>query len=159
MIFDDRIGLLWTVGGKEVILNRHFTRSVKGVTIDIPIRIIDGQRYGFVNDGGSVPVLFRGVVERFGLYLPDFLPHDYRWSFRYEFPDMNFSDTNDLLYHGCLETGKQFEAKYKLTRWMKEKRAETQAYGIYRAVQSFGKPIWNRGKIHVGDLSWHYAPI
>jgi hypothetical protein len=136
------IGLNWLPGGREVQLTRPYIHESGDHALVIPVRFVDGEKLGFLSDGGTIPRPFWSIYERFGKFLPAFLCHDYRWSFRDDFPSMTFKDANDLLYADVFAIGDKVSA-----------------YTIYRAVQSFGRGIWDRGKLHNGDVSYHYARI
>lgn len=121
-----------------------FSTNIHGRPVELSPRVIDGVLMGFCCDGGTVPSAVWGIIGHpFGVYLPAFINHDKRWSYRLDFPGMSFHDSNDWLYEDCLFCNPN----------------KVKAYSIYRGVQSFGKGIWEKGKENVCNDAYHYAPI
>lgn len=130
--------------GRERLLLQTYTSSIDGFRINIPLVVSDGFIHGFVTDGGTIPRFAWSIIDHpFGEFFFCYLNHDYMWAFTNLFPQLTFSDTNDILHQHLLHYG----------------ASKAKAWAVYRAVQSGGKGIWSKGRHLVGDISWHYAPL
>jgi hypothetical protein len=129
------------VDGKNVIILTDgfgFVDS-RGRVINIPRLEVGERRYGFVNDGGTVPRIGRIFFDPMGKYYPAFAIHDMDWSYRV----VDFDASNRTLNDGLKVLGAS-----RLDRRV-----------IIRSIEVGGRGIWSRGAEHNADFSWHYMEI
>ena len=147
--FDHR----WIERGRERLNLTDLGFVAEGFRIHVPILepeinfLYEDQpaaRWGFTNDGGTIPRPAWVVVGHpFSDLFPAFVLHDYAWSFRTTV-GLSFGQSNDMLYAACRALG----------------ASKARAWSIYTAVSGItARAMWRRGERYSEDVAYHYAPI